>query len=39
MLGKQVWRFGVQNSVVVEQNSGKGKTKKRATRAYLFFAN
>ena len=29
----------VQNSVVVVQNNGKGKTKKRATRANLFFAN
>ena len=29
----------VQNSVVVVQNNGKGKTKKRAARANLFFAN
>ena len=29
----------VQNSVVVVQNNGKGKTKKRAVRANLFFAN
>ena len=29
----------VQNSVVVVQNNGKGKTKRRAARAYLFFAN
>ena len=29
----------VQNSVVVVQNSGKGKTKKRAARAICFFAN
>ena len=29
----------VQNSVVVVQNKGKGKTKKRAARANLFFAN
>ena len=29
----------VQNSVVVVQNNGKGKTKKRAARANFFFAN
>ena len=29
----------VQNSVVVVQNNGKGKTKKRAARANLLFAN
>ena len=29
----------VQNSVVVVQNNGKGKTQKRAARANLFFAN
>ena len=29
----------VQNSVVVVQNNGEGKTKKRAARANLFFAN
>ena len=29
----------VQNSVVVVQNNGKGKTKKRAARANLVFAN
>ena len=29
----------VQNSVVVVQNNGKGKTRKRAARANLFFAN
>ena len=29
----------VQNSVVVVQNNGRGKTKKRAARANLFFAN
>ena len=29
----------VQNSVLVVQNNGKGKTKKRAARANLFFAN
>ena len=29
----------VQNSVAVMQNNGKGKTKKRAARAILFFAN
>ena len=29
----------VQNSVVVVQNNGKGKTKKRAARANLCFAN
>ena len=29
----------VQNSIVVVQNNGKGKTKKRAARANLFFAN
>ena len=28
----------VQNSVVVVQNNGKGKTKKLAARANLFFA-
>ena len=28
-----------QNSIVVVQINGKGKTKKRATRANLFFAN
>ena len=29
----------VQNSVVVVQNNGKGKTEKRAARANLLFAN
>ena len=29
----------VQNSIVVVQNNGKGKTKKRAALANLFFAN
>ena len=29
----------VQNSVVVVQTNGKGKTKKRVTRAICFFAN
>ena len=29
----------VQNSVVVEQNNGKGKTKKCVARTNLFFAN
>ena len=29
----------VQNSVVVVQNNGKGKTKKRPARANLLFAN
>ena len=29
----------VQNSVLVVQNNGKGKTKKCAARANLFFAN
>ena len=29
----------VQNSVVVVQNNGKGKTNKRAARANLLFAN
>ena len=29
----------VQNSVVVVQNNGKGKTKKSAARAKLFVAN
>ena len=31
--------LAVQNSVVVVQNNGKGKIKKRAARAKLFFAN
>ena len=37
-----MWKFDVlvvQNSVVVVQNNGKGKTKKRAARANLFFTN
>ena len=29
----------VQNRVVVVQNNGQGKTKKRAARANLHFAN
>ena len=29
----------VQNSIVVVQNNGKEKTKKRAARANLVFAN
>ena len=29
----------LQNSVVVVQNNGKGKTKKRVARANLLFAN
>ena len=47
VLGKHVRQFlhitrkfdVVQNSVVVVQNNGKGKTQKRAARANLFFAN
>ena len=31
--------LAVQNSVVVVQKNGKGKTKKRAARAICFFAN
>ena len=31
--------FVVQNSVVAVQNNGKRKTKKRAARANLLFAN
>ena len=29
----------VQNSIVVMQNNGKGKTRKRAAHANMFFAN
>ena len=41
MCNKDVWRFSrtKQRSVVVVQNNGKGKTKKRAARAICFFAN
>ena len=39
MCNYEVWRLVVQNSVVVVQNNGKGKTKKGAASAKLFFAN
>ena len=42
ILGKHIRQFDVlvvQNSVVVVQNNGKGRTKKRASRANLFSAN
>ena len=48
ILGKHIRQFlhkrkfddlVVQNRVVVVQNNGKGKTKKRSARAILFFAN
>ena len=41
MCDKEVWRFSrtKQRTVVVVQNNGKWKTKKRASRANLFLAN
>ena len=41
MCNKEVWSFSrtKQRSIVLVQNNGKWKTKKRAARANLFFAS